>query len=395
MTANGMKVWHFSEMGYHPAWPQLGDSYRVIIPSRLYDPQIGADLYHRYLDEWALCDELGINIMVNEHHATATCSDSVCTIPLAILARETKKVRLLALGFPIANRENPIRVAEEYAMIDVISRGRVEMGFVKGVPFEIAPANSSPADLMERFWEAHDLILKAMTSHDGPFSWEGTHFHYRSVNVWPRPWQQPHPPVWMPVGSPGSAMEAAERGIIIGVLNTGWVRTPAIFAAYRKKAAEVGRAAPPDRLAYMALIGVGETSEEGRRRADQILGYSRTSGIVAPQFANPPGYVAAPAAAQMLKGGGAMAARATRVQTKDGRPINPRTMSVDDAIDAGLVFAGTPDQVFEQLKAFYDHVGGFGHLLMMGQGGTISHEDTVANLTLFSKEVLPRLAELG
>src|SRR6266496_1620828 len=141
-----------------------------------------------------------------------------------------------------------------------------------------------------------------------------------------------------------------------------WARTPAIFDAYRKKAHEVGKEPTPDKLAYMALIGVGETREEGRRRADQILGYSRTSGIVAPQFANPPGYVPAPGAAQMLKGGGAMAARATRVQRKDGTPINPRTMSVEDAIDAGLSFAGTPDDVFDQLKAFYDHVGGFGHL---------------------------------
>jgi alkanesulfonate monooxygenase SsuD/methylene tetrahydromethanopterin reductase-like flavin-dependent oxidoreductase (luciferase family) len=145
----------------------------------------------------------------------------------------------------------------------------------------------------------------------------------------------------------------------------------------------------------MALIGVGATREEGWRRADQILGYSRTSGIVAPQFANPAGYVPARAAAQMLKSGGAMAARATRIQTKDGRPINPRTMSVEDAIDAGLSFAGTPDDVFDQLRAFYDHVGGFAHLLMMGQGGLLSHEDTVANLTLFSKEVLPRIRELG
>ncbi len=390
-----MQVWHFSEMAYHPAWPQLGDSYRVVIPSSLFDPKIGADLYHRYLDEWALCDELGINIMTNEHHATATCADSVCTIPMAILARETKKVRLLALGMPIGNRNDPIRVAEEYSIIDVISRGRVEMGFVKGVPFEIAPANTNPADLVDRFWEAHDLILKAMTTHDGPFNWEGTHFHYRQVNVWPRPWQQPHPPVWTPVGSEGSAREAAARGITIGVLNTGWVRTPGIFEAYRKSAAAAGREPRMDKFAYMALIGVGNTREEGWRRADQILGYSRTSGIVAPQFANPPGYMLAAANAQVLKAGAAGPARATRVQTRDGKPINARTMTVEEAIDGGLVFAGTPDDVWDQLKSFYDHVGGFGHLLMMGQGGTISHEDTVANLTLFSKEVLPRLAELG
>jgi alkanesulfonate monooxygenase SsuD/methylene tetrahydromethanopterin reductase-like flavin-dependent oxidoreductase (luciferase family) len=390
-----MKVWHFSEMAYYPAWQDLKDSYRVVIPSRLFDPRTGADLYHRYLDEWALCDDLGINIMTNEHHATATCADSVCTIPMAILARETKHVRLLALGMPIGNRNDPIRIAEEYATIDVISRGRLDMGFVKGVPFEIAPANTNPAELTERFWEAHDLILTAMTSHDGPFSWEGRHFQYRSVNVWPRPWQEPHPPVWMPVGSAESAAEAAARGITIGVLNTGWVRTPAIFTAYRDKARACGHEPTPDRLAYMALIGVGDSRDEGRRFADQILDYSRTSGIVAPQFANPPGYASARASAAMLKGGGAMAARATRVQTKDGRPINPRTMSVDDAIDAGLSFAGTPDDVFDQLRAFYDHVGGFGHLLMMGQGGLISHDDTVKNLTLFSKKVLPRLADLS
>ena len=258
-----MQVWHFSEMAYHPAWPQLGDSYRVVIPSRLFDPKVGADLYHRYLDEWALCDELGINIMTNEHHATATCADSVCTIPMAILARETKKVRLLALGMPIGNRNDPIRVAEEYSMLDVISRGRIEMGFVKGVPFEISPANTNPADLMERFWEAHDLILKAMTSHDGPFNWEGTHFHYRSVNVWPRPWQQPHPPVWMPVGSTGSAMEAAERGMTIGVLNTGWVRTPADLRGLPQ---EGGRGRPPDDAAAARLYGADRRRRHPRGR---------------------------------------------------------------------------------------------------------------------------------
>jgi len=262
------------------------------------------------------------------------------------------------------------------------------------VPFEIGPANTNPADLMERFWEAHDLILKAMTSHDGPFNWEGTHFHYRQVNVWPRPWQQPHPPVWMPVGSPGSASEAAARGMTIGVLNTGWVRTPAIYEAYRMTAAETGRPATLDKLAYMALIGVGETREEGWRRADQILGYSRTSGIVAPQFMNPPGYASEAQSAQSLKTSGA-GFRAGRIQSRDGRNIDPRTMSVADAIDAGLVFAGTPDEVFDQMRAFYDHVGGFGHLLMMGQGGLLDHKETVANLTLFSKEVLPRVEDVA
>src|SRR4029077_12130449 len=103
-----------------------------------------------------------------------------------------------------------------------------------------------------------------------------------------------------------------------------------------------GREPTPDKLAYMALIGVGKTREEGYRRADQILGYSRTSGIVSPQFANPPGYVSPAINAQMLKAGGGPGgggpARATRVQMKDGTPINARTMTVDEAVDAGLSF---------------------------------------------------------
>ena len=388
-----MKVWHFSEMAYHPAWDRLGESFRVIVPSRLYDPKIGAELYNRYLDEWALCDALGINIMVNEHHATATCSDAVCTIPLAILARETKKVRLLALGMPLGNRTDPIRIAEEYAMIDVISRGRVEMGFVKGVPYEIAPANSSPVDLMERFWEAHDLILKAMTTRDGPFNWEGRYFHYRQVNVWPRPYQEPHPPIWMPVGSPESAAMVAEKGYVIAMLNTGYRRTPGILEAYGRRARETGHEPGPDRFAYMAMMGVGDTQEEGYRRADQICDYVRTSGIVAGQFTNPPGFAAFAANVAALKAGAS--GRPARIQTRDGRPFAPRTATIEEFIDAGLAFAGTPDMVFRQIKEFHDHVGGFSHLLIMGQGGRISHADTVSNLTLFSREVLPRLAELS
>ncbi len=384
-----MKVWHFSEMAYHPGWEELGDSLRNVIPSRVYDPKLGADLYHRYLDEWALCDELGINIMVNEHHATATCTTSVCTIPLAILARETKKVRLLCLGMPIANRMDAVRIAEEYSMLDVISRGRLEMGFVKGSPFEVTPANSNPATLMERFWEAHDLILKAMTTQDGPFNWEGDHFQYRQVNVWPRPYQEPHPPVWMTVGSPGSAKMVGEKGYVVASLNTGYAATPTIYDTYRKAAEAAGHSVSADRFAYLAIVGVGETEEEGHRRADQILDYSRTTPRVARQFWFPPGYAPAEVTGQMLNN------TAPRTITlRDGGKAVMQTGSVDEYIDAGIAFAGTPDTVYAQIKEFNDHVGGLGHLLMMGQGGHLSHDDTVDNLTLFSKEVLPRLQDL-
>ncbi len=160
-------------------------------------PKIGAELYHRFLDEWLYADEEGLDIQINEHHQTPTCVDPAAPIVLGILARQTKRARLLILGNPIGNRTQPVRVAEEMAMVDVLSRGRVECGFVRSVPYEIAAGNSNPVRLRERMCEALDLIVKAWTTHDGPFSFEGEFFHHRMVNIWPRPYQQPHPPIWI------------------------------------------------------------------------------------------------------------------------------------------------------------------------------------------------------
>jgi alkanesulfonate monooxygenase SsuD/methylene tetrahydromethanopterin reductase-like flavin-dependent oxidoreductase (luciferase family) len=388
-----MKVWHFSEMAYPQAWDEGYDrgTFRVTVPSSHYDPKIGADVYHRHYDEFQLCDELGINIMLNEHHSTLTCTNSAVTVSGSILARITKNVRLLLLGSPIANRPDPIRVAEEMAMIDVISRGRLEMGLVKGAPYEIAPANMNPVRLMDRFWEAHDLILKAMSTHDGPFNWESENYHYRQVNIWPRPWQQPHPPVWITALSPNSGRAIAERGHVAAALLSGEIAS-GMFNAYRERAAEQGWAAPNDRFAYCVLVGVGETEEEGRRRADQIAGYVRTSPIVSEPYKNPPGYNVVPANVAMLKAGPTQSV--ARVQTVDGRVIDPTKATVQEFMDARTVFAGTPDQVFEQIKTFNEEVGGFGHLIIMGQGGTLSYDETCANLKLFAEEVMPRLGEL-
>lgn len=388
-----MKVWHFSEMAYPPAWDEGYErgSFRVTLPNRLADPAQVADIYHRHFDEFMLCDELGINIMLNEHHSTATCLNAAVPLTLAILARITRKARLLSLGTPIANRPDPVRVAEEMAMVDVISRGRLEMGLVKGAPYEIAPANSNPARLMDRFWEAHDLILKAMSPNPEPFSWEGEFFHYRQVNIWPRPWQQPHPPVWITGLSPHSGRAIAERGHVAAALLSGGIAS-GMFDAYRKRAAELGWVAPPDRFAYCALVGLGHNEAEGRRRADEVAGYVRTAPIVAEPFRNPPGYAPVPANVQALKAGPQKFV--ARVKTVDGRDVDPTAGSVQDFLDARTLFAGTPDQVFEQIKQFNREVGGLGHLIIMAQGGTLGYEDTCENLRLFAKEVMPRLGEI-
>ncbi len=381
-----MKVYQFTEQPYPPAWNDHGGSLRVDLPNRKQDPKIAADLYHRYYDEWVLADELGLNIMINEHHSTATCMSATAIVTLSILARQTKRARLLVLGYPIGHRPDPLRVAEELATVDVISRGRLEMGFVKGVPYEFPVSNQNPVGVMDRFWEAHDFILKAMTSHDEPFNWEGEYFHYRHVNLWPRPFQQPHPPVWSTTSSRTNARVLGERGYVMATLGSGYA-TRALFDAYREGYVSKGRPAPAaDRFAYLGLVAVAATEAAAHERGNIIAGYLRSGAIVAPQFRNPPGYLSIEDNAKILRG----AAR-PRSFTKDGRVVDMRTGSVQDLIDAGILFCGTPDQVYEQIVDFCEYCGGLGHLLMMGHAGFLSHADTVDNLTLFAREVLPRL----
>ena len=386
-----MRVYHMTEQPYPDAWTLGLDSFRVTIPSELCDPEQLSGLINRYLDEWQLADELGLDVMVNEHHTTATCVSISANMTLGILARITKRARLLGLGVPITNRTDPIRVAEEMAMVDVISRGRLDMGLVKGVPYEIAPANSNPGRMMDRFWESHDLILKAMTTHDGPFNWEGEYHHYRQVNVWPRPYQQPHPPVWITSLNPANAVGIAQRGHVIATVLSG-LACKTLFESYRQAyLAAHGRPAPLDRLAYAMMCTVATTRAEAYRKAELVGEYIRTAGIVAAPFNMPPGYASTPMMAKILKNGGQLGYQP--VQTFTGKLINPITASTEELIESGQMVAGTPDEVFDQIVNFQQHVGGFGNLIAMFQAGALNHRDTTDSITLFGTEVLPRLKQ--
>src|SRR6202000_994953 len=114
--------------------------------------------------------------------------------------------------------------------------------------------------------------------------------------------------------------------------------------------------------------------------------YPRSSSIVFAPFRNPPGYLSIEDNVRMLKGEGK-----PRSYTKDGRIVEMATGSAQDLIDAGVMFCGTPDQVYDQIADFVEYCGGMGNLLMMGHAGFLHHEDTVSNLTMFAKEVMPRL----
>jgi alkanesulfonate monooxygenase SsuD/methylene tetrahydromethanopterin reductase-like flavin-dependent oxidoreductase (luciferase family) len=381
-----MRIYQFTEQPYPDAWNDHNGSLRVNLPNRRLDPKIAADLYHRYYDEWLLADELGLDIMLNEHHQTATCMSSTAVVGLSVLARQTKRARLLVLGYPIGHRPDPLRAAEELSTIDVISRGRLDMGFVKGVPYEFPASNQNPVGVMDRFWEAHDFILKAMTSHDEPFNWEGEFFHYRQVNIWPRPYQQPHPPIWTTTGNRSQARRLGECGYVMATLGTGYNTRP-LYDAYRQGYVSKGRPTPgADRFAYLGLVAVAPNDAEARRRGELLASYLRTGSIVHVPYRNPPGFLTVEDHARMLRG-----QTPPRTLTRDGRVVDMRSGSVQELIDAGILFCGTPDRVYKQLVEFCDYCGGMGNLLMMGHAGFMSHAETVDNLTLVASEVLPRL----
>src|SRR4249920_4090722 len=212
-----MDVWYQCEIPY-PHVPQdvldRAPSVRASLPNRYCDPRVAADLFEECIDEFLLADELGLNVVAIEHHAGINSLLAANPMLLAILARQTRKARILSLGTLVTLRPDPVRIAEEYATADVISRGRLEIGFVKSGGSEMASNNANPVTNIERYWEAIDLITKALTHQDGPFSWEGKHFTHRHVNIWPRPWQAPHPRMWAATGDPDTASEVGRRGMV-------------------------------------------------------------------------------------------------------------------------------------------------------------------------------------
>jgi alkanesulfonate monooxygenase SsuD/methylene tetrahydromethanopterin reductase-like flavin-dependent oxidoreductase (luciferase family) len=186
-------------------WPYLPadfaeryESSWLTCPNSLFDPERGHVLYNQYLDQLEAAERLGFDAVgVNEHHQNAYGLMPSPNIMAAALARRTSRVKLLILGNALPLYDHPLRVAEEIAMLDVITGGRVIAGMVVGIGVEAYTYEVNPTFFRERYREAHDLIIRAWTE-EGPFHFEGKHYDFRYVNVWPRPLQKPHPPVWIP-----------------------------------------------------------------------------------------------------------------------------------------------------------------------------------------------------
>ncbi len=374
-----MRAYFFTEMPY-PYYPpevaeQLG-SQRVIVPSAHCDPQVAGDLYNRYLDDHEYAADLGLDLMLNEHHQTVTCIDSVMPLTAATLARRTKEAKLLMLGSPLAHRDNPIRVSEELAFLDCLSHGRIISGFVRGVPTEIHPANTNPALTRERFEESHDLIMKAWSTHE-PFNWEGKFWHYRYVNPWPRPYQQPHPPIWITGTSNFNLNWIADHQYVHANFLQSYESQEKQHQIYRDRCAEKGLPEPgSDKFAFLCLLYVAETDEQAEEEGRALMWYLES--VRHPGFMNPPGYNPPEVAARINMSG----------------TIRPALGNWEELNETGIAIWGSPDTVIKKIRYLHERCQ-VGHLMMMMQAGFMPPEHTRKSLKLFAEEVYPAIRELG
>ena len=246
------------------------ESYWIDFPNTFYDTSKGALLYREYIEQLVDAGERGFDgICVNEHHQTAYGMMPAPNLIASILIDRTRnsdvKVAILGRALPLVN--NPLNIAEEYAMLDNISNGRIIAGFVRGIGAEYHSTGINPVYSHERFHEAHDLIVKAWTE-PGPIDHQGDHYTFKYANPWPRPYQKPHPPIWIPSqGSAETISWAADpsRKYPFIVTFSPVESVLRYQMMYREQARRFGYEADGAQLGWAAPIYVAETDEIARR----------------------------------------------------------------------------------------------------------------------------------
>ena len=367
-------MFHLMPYPHLPADFDERESAWVTLSNSNYDPTIGTHLYNRYLDELEYAEQLGFDgICVNEHHQNAYGTMPAPNLMAASLVRRTEKLQLAIVGNGLPLRDHPLRVAEEVAMLDVISGGRIISGFVRGIGDEYFSMGIDPSTSRERFSEAHDLIIKAWTT-DGPFRWIGKHYRLNYVNVWPRPLQQPHPPVWIPAFGSTETMywAAAHRYTYLSVfapskLLKRW------FDGFREGARAAGYEASRDQIGILLPIYVAETDRQAHAEGRQHVLWLYHKGLKHKfEHLFPPGYMTDHSWGRFLQSGlGAYS-----------------DVSYEDLLAQGYAVVGSPATVRERLAELEEELG-FGLVNALLHIGDMPHDRTIRNMELFAREVMP------
>jgi alkanesulfonate monooxygenase SsuD/methylene tetrahydromethanopterin reductase-like flavin-dependent oxidoreductase (luciferase family) len=363
-----------------PAAAAETDMVWVKLPNRHFDPQAGHRLYNRYLDELEYGEVLGYDgLAVNEHHQTAYGLMPSPAVTAAALARRTTRAKIAILGNALPLRSNPLTIAEEHAMIDVISGGRLISGFVRGIGAEYHTFDVNPTESLERFAEAHDLIIQAWTR-PGPFEFRGKYYRQNYVNPWPRPFQSPHPPIWIPSQGSTETIEWASHPDRRYTYLQTFSPSKAVarfLDQYRAAASRQGYEASDDQLGWAVPVYVARSDEEAVEQARPHFEIFRNTFLRMPlEVVLPPGYSSVESMQRVAKAKAQVTGR----------------MTIEQAIDLGMMICGSPATVLRQVREHHREMR-FGHLLTMMQFGTLPADLTRASMELFAREVMAALRQ--
>lgn len=360
---------HLNLMPYpHIPAPDEIDSAWVTLSNAHYDPRRGHRLYRDYIEQAVLAERLGFDgTWVTEQHQTAAGTSCDANVLASHIVARTRRIRV-GVGTVLPLHANPLRVAESIALLDVMSAGRIVAGFLRGAGMEYHSSRSDPTTSWDRFWEAHDLILRAWTE-PGPFLWDGEHHHFPYANPWPRPYQAPHPPVWLPGrGSRDMIGEAARRRHPFLTVFASLESMEAGCRLYREVAAAEGFAPAPAQLGFCVPVYVAEDDVTAHAEARPHVEWLFHNAFRAPSW-------------QRLPPGGTSG----RTSGED-----PARLSYEELVDRQYVIVGSPDTVAERLAVQAGRLGAGVHV---GGGmalGAMPHELVVRSMTLFAERVMPR-----
>ena len=366
------------EENYHSAW--------VDAPNSLFDPERCQDYYDDYLEELQFADTVGFDgVCVNEHHNNAYGLMPSPNLIASVLSRTTSNGALIVLGNSLALYQPPVRVAEEMAMLDVMSKGRLVAGFPVGTSMDTTLSyGQTPITLREKHSEAHDLIMKAWSNRE-PFIFNGKYNQLRYVNIWPRPLQQPHPPVWIPgSGSLETWDWVLDRNYVYCYLSYfGYLRGLRVVNGFWDRVAERGLDDNPHRLGFLQLVCVSETDQSAEQEyAEHVKYFYRKMLRIHPPYAEAPGYRSINSIRESI-----------RPQIGEEAQKAAGELEWKDFIEQGHVIAGSPETVRDQLVEAAKMLR-VGHLMCLLHIGSMPKELTLKNTELFAKEVMPAVKNL-
>ena len=346
-----------------------------------FDPKIGKQLYDTYIDQMAYAEECGFDaVAANEHHFSPYSLMSICNLVGSALIQRTKNVKIAMLGnlLPLLN---PIRVAEEYAMLDVMSGGRLIAGFVRGIPHEYIAYNVSPSESRARMKEALTLILKAWTEPE-PFGWEGEYYQYRGISIWPRPAQTPHPRMLLSASNDESAEFVGHFPSMVGMtLIIDLDIAAKTIDCYRKVRQSHGYEVTPDDVLLSQQTLIADSDEEARDLMREGNKYFHRV-LMRPQQD-----------AQRI------VLQKSRFFSDDQqrdffvkRLATLKARTLEEQIDAGSVICGSPETVIKQIKRLRDVLGA-GHININMKVGNVSNAAVKRSMELFRDKVAPALRD--